>query len=373
MTSQPSSVAVQFPLGGELSTLEPLGRGHINTTFHVQVAGREPRSGFVLQRVNHDVFPNPHQVMENWIRVCDHLRAKLAARNEPDLQRRHASPIPAHDGRPYHRDETGAYWRLLPFIEESRTLEGPVSPAQAFEAARAFAHFVRDLLDLPGSPLHITIPDFHDLDSRQADLRDSVRANAMERAEAATREIEACNHWCQVVQSDLNSIGTREIPRRNVHHDGKINNLLFDAEEREALCVIDLDTVMEGTVLSDFGELARTVCCPQPEAVSDLSLLHFDPTLFRALAAGYLSGGADFLSAQEIRALPIAGPLMTLMNAVRFLTDHLNGDTYFPVAHEGQNMERCRAQLRRVELFQEHRNVIEQAVRDAAIDFALPR
>ena len=347
-------VVAHFEIPGRLVAIEPFGSGHINATFlaHTDVGGEAAR--FVLQRVNGEVFPDPVALMENWVRVAEHLRTRKASRSEGDLERCCVVPVRARDGRAYHIDADGALWRALPFIERSRSYDTVESAASVFEAARAFGAFASDLSDVPGAPLHVTIESFHDLGLRFEALNDAVAANPHDRAETVGTEIDRLTRWFDTLDRSLLDCGADALPRRTFHHDCKINNILFDEATDEALCVIDLDTVMAGTVLSDFGELVRTATCRAPEDEINLAAMQLDCDLYEALARGYLIGAAEFLTAAELEALPLAGPALSLMNALRFLTDFILCDVYFRVQHEGHNLERARAQLRMVELLYEH-------------------
>jgi Ser/Thr protein kinase RdoA (MazF antagonist) len=299
------------------------------------------------------------------VRVTHHLREKLREHGLPQPERRCLQLVAARDGSPFHVDAAGGVWRTFRFLEGTRGFDAIESPAQAFEAARAFGAFAAMLADLPPPPLHATIPHFHDLGRRLEAFEAAVRSDAYGRAVAAGAEVTALRQSIADLERELAALDVAALPRRVVHHDCKLNNLLFDEESGEALCVIDLDTVMAGNLLSDFGELVRTGACPAPEDERDLARVHFDLALFEALARGYLAGIGRLLSEHERRALPLAGRLFGLMNAVRFLTDHLTGDVYFRIRREGHNLDRARAQLRLAERMLEHadrmREIVERA------------
>jgi Ser/Thr protein kinase RdoA (MazF antagonist) len=338
-----------FAIEGSFVAGGPHGSGHIHDTFVAtwQHAGRATR--FVHQRLNTHVFRDPAAVMRNLERVTAHVRASLAREGVRDLERRCLSLVPARDGSSSWRDGEGRVWRTFRFVEGARTRDVPGDPGVAFQAARAFADFAARLADLDPRELAVTIPRFHDLASRVARLDDARRADPLGRAAGAGRELEAASRWAALLAAGLAREGAEALPRRSVHNDCKINNVLLDEASGEALCVIDLDTVMEGTVLFDFGDLVRTAACPAAEDEPDLDAVRFDLGLFEALARGYLAGGAGFLGEAEIAALPLAGSTLALENAVRFLTDHLEGDVYFRIHRPGHNLDRARAQLRLVE------------------------
>lgn len=336
------AVGRAFALPGRFAGASRHGSGHIHDTFVARYDEGGKARRFVHQRLNTRVFRDPEGLMANVARVTGHLRARLAARGVPDLERRALRLQSAADGRLFHVDADGSYWRTTPYLEGTRSVDAVESPDQAHEAARAFGHFAALLSDLPAPPLAETIPHFHDLARRLAALEAAVRADPCGRAAGVASELALVRERHGALARELTAAG--ELPRRVVHNDCKINNLLLDAASGEGLCVVDLDTVMEGTLLCDFGELVRTGTCRAPEDERELARIQFDLGLFESLARGYLAGFSG-LDEAELRALPLAGPLLTLENAVRFLTDHLEGDGYFRIRRPGHNLERARAQL----------------------------
>jgi Ser/Thr protein kinase RdoA (MazF antagonist) len=355
----------RFAIEGRFVAGAAHGSGHIHDTFVAAYQGEGRRVRFVHQRLNTNVFRDPAAVMRNLERVTDHVRATLAREGAQDLERRCLTLVPTRDGRSSCRDDEDRVWRTFRFIEGARTLDSPDGPAVAFETARAFADFAARLADLDPRELSVTIPHFHDLAKRFADLEAALREDPCGRARSVVAEAAAAGRGVDRTLRALEAETASALPRRSVHNDCKINNVMLDAASGEAVCVIDLDTVMEGTVLFDFGDLVRTAACPSPEDAVDLAAMRFDLALFEALARGYLAGGAGFLGEAEIAALPLAGSLLALENAIRFLTDHLRGDAYFRIHREGHNLDRARAQLRLVELMgeaaDETRRVVERA------------
>jgi Ser/Thr protein kinase RdoA (MazF antagonist) len=361
------SLGGRFRIEGEFLGARAHGSGHIHDTFVAEYVVDGAPSRFVLQRLNTRIFRDPVALCNNTVRISDHLSRKLAARGVPDRERRCLAVIPARDDRPFCVDEEGRYWRAFRFIEGTRTCDTVEDPAQANRAARRFGEFAADLVDLPEPPLAVTIPDFHDLGQRFAQLQEAVRADSHGRATTVAAEIASASRWYDDLERALAETAFSALPRRAVHNDCKLNNVLFDAETGDGLCVIDLDTVMEGTVLCDFGELVRSGTCRSPEDERDLASMVFDLELFSALTAGYLAGTADFLTEAEREILPLAGPDLTLENAIRFLADHLSGDVYFRIHREGHNLDRARAQLRLVELMMERLEDARRAVEAARV------
>jgi Ser/Thr protein kinase RdoA (MazF antagonist) len=332
-----------FALSGRLRAGSRHGSGHIHDTFVVtyEEAGRLRR--YVHQRLNTAIFREPEQLMQNLLRVTRHLRARLEAQGVGDAERRTLRLVPARDGRPFHVDAGGRYWRTTHYVEGTRSVDGIESATQALEVARAFGAFAGLLGDLGPPPLAESIPHFHDLGRRVAALERAAARDACGRARAVAAELDDALRQHAVVERALGELGP--LPRRVVHNDCKVNNLLLDERSGEGICVIDLDTVMEGTLLCDFGELVRTGACAAAEDERDLARIDFDLERFAALARGYRAGLESAIGEAERRALPLAGPTLALENGVRFLTDHLEGDLYFRIHRGGHNLDRARAQL----------------------------
>jgi Ser/Thr protein kinase RdoA (MazF antagonist) len=353
-----AALAALLP-GHALEAAERHGRGHIHDTYVATCRGADGvRARWLVQRVNTHVFGDPDALARNLERVTRHLRAALRARGVADAERRSLAPVAGRDGATLQRDAEGRPWRAFPFIERTRSLAAPESPAQAGAAARAFGAFVADLADLPPDEIAETIPHFHDLASRVDALARAESADAHGRAAGGADELAAARSFA----ARLAGPGDAALPRRVVHNDCKLDNLLLDAESGEALCVVDLDTVMPGLTWFDFGELVRTAACRAPEDETVPSRIRFEPALFAALVDGYVAGARGLLTGAEIDALARAGPRMALENAVRFLADHLDGDRYFRVARPGQNLDRARAQLRRVERMLDAEREIRAAI-----------
>jgi hypothetical protein len=332
-----------FAVDGECVAVAALKRGHIHDTLVATWRTREGMRRVVHQRVNTHVFRDPDALMQTWLRVTEHVRAALAREGQPDLERRCLRAIRTRSGALLQRDAHGALWRAFPFIEGARSFDVPDHPARAREAARAFGAFAAQLADLDPATVPESIPHFHDFARRVAAFDDAARADAHGRAPAPARRL------ASEVEGALASSGAGALPRRVVHNDCKLNNVLFDEATGEALCVIDLDTVMPGTVLADFGDLARTAACPAPEDEPDLARVRIDAALYEALVRGYLAGAGALLAPVEIALLPLAGPLIALETGIRFLTDHLSGDLYFRIHRPGHNLDRARVQLRLTE------------------------
>jgi Ser/Thr protein kinase RdoA (MazF antagonist) len=350
------AVARQFQIAGEFLEAAPYGSGHINDTYCVVFNQGGTRVRYIFQRINHNIFKQPVALMENVQRVTAHLAAKVSG--EADASRRVLTLIPARDGAAFFRDDSGNVWRAYIFIEAARGYDAVENPAQALAAAKAFGKFQKLLADLPAPRLNDTIPDFHHTPKRFATLEKAIAADAVNRAKLAKPEIEfALRHKliCGVLLD-------AKLPERVTHNDTKFNNVLLDDATGEGICVIDLDTVMPGLALYDFGDMVRTTTSPAKEDERDLSKVTMQFPMFEALARGYLSSAADFLTPAEKKFLPFSGKLITFEIGIRFLTDFLAGDVYFKVHREGHNLDRCRTQFKLVESIEQQEEKMNQLV-----------
>jgi len=330
-----AAVARQFELDGAVSTVEPIEVGIINATFLVRgVVAR-----YVVQRLNAGVFRNPEAVMGNVERVTAHLAGKAASGGGRALRL-----VRTVDGGGWVK-EGGSYWRCYDYVEGCKTVNVIETLGQAREAGRAFGEFLRLVGDLPVEELVETIPQFHDTMSRYERLMQAAARDVCGRAGAVGRELAAIRQRKPLAArfQDLEARG--EIRRRVVHNDTKINNVMFDAVSGEAVCVIDLDTVMPGLALHDFGDLVRSATNPAAEDERELARVVPRMDVFGAIAEGFLAAAGDILTQREREELAIAPQVLALELAARFLTDHLEGDGYFQIQRAGQNLDRCRAQL----------------------------
>jgi Ser/Thr protein kinase RdoA (MazF antagonist) len=261
--------------------------------------------------------------------------------------------VPARNGRSWHTDADGNHWRCYLFIERATTYDRIETAAQACEAAKAFGLFQQQLSDLPPPRLHETIPDFHHSRSRFDALRAAVEADPHNRAAAAQPEIEFCLRRETMVDVLLGLHARGAMPERVTHNDTKLNNVMLDDVTGEGVCVIDLDTVMPGLALYDFGDMCRTACSPTAEDERDLTKVEARMDIFEALVRGYLTTAGGFLNATEQEMLPFAARLITFEIGIRFLTDHLLGDRYFKIHRDNHNVDRARVQFKLVESFEQ--------------------
>ncbi|WP_446775676.1 phosphotransferase enzyme family protein [Macellibacteroides fermentans] len=335
------AILKQFAIDEDMVSAVPFGNGHINDTLKVTNSKGEIK--YILQRINHHIFTNVDMLQNNIFTVTSHIREKLVARGEQDVDRKVLTFIPAKDGKLYHFDGD-SYWRVCLFIPRSKSFE-EVTPQLSYEAGKAFGDFQTMLSDLPADALGETIPNFHNMEFRLKQFRDAVEANAAGRLEEVkdlVAEIEKrAKDMC--IQEELYREG--KLKKRTNHCDTKVNNIMFD-EEGKVLCVIDLDTVMPGFVLSDIGDFIRTGANTGAEDDENLDNVEVNLEIFEAYTRGYMETAKAFLTPQEIKLLPYGGRLLTYMQTVRFLTDYINGDTYYKIHSPKHNLIRTKAQFK---------------------------
>ena len=357
------AVVSAFPLLGQYRSGSHYGSGHINDTFAVVLDQAGTSVRYLLQRVNDRVFTNVPALMENIQRVTAHATKRAGeASGDPDASRRSLTLVPARDGLPYHRDEHGGWWRCYLFIEHARTYDVVNTPQQATAAARAFGEFQRLLVDLPGRRLNETIPFFHHTRHRFGALQRAVEADSHGRAAQARNEIAFALERESLADVLLNLQERGEIPERVTHNDTKFNNVMLDDATQSAICVIDLDTVMPGIALNDFGDMVRSATNSAAEDERDLSLVHARLPIFEALVEGYLSAARPFLNDAELAHLAISGQVITFEIGIRFLTDYLAGDTYFKTKRANHNLERAANQFALVRSLEAQQSVLESVV-----------
>ena len=335
------AVAPRFAIEGRYLESTPHGSGHIHETFRGRFDLGGHRRSVVFQRLNHKVFPDPHALMHNLLAVTALLRASHAS----NATRRVLQPIVTRSGEFLHRDTDGEFWRCFEFIGGSRSIDCVTGAGEAFAVAAAFGDFSKRLATARLELVEL-IPGFHDTAARLAHLERAAALDAKGRRSAVGPELRLVEQFALLSSVLGDALAHGRIPVRIAHNDAKINNVLFDADSGEALCVVDLDTVMPGTPLFDFGDLVRTASCRAPEDATELDTVEMDPELHAALCEGYLSGASGSLLENEIALMPVAAVLISFETGVRFLSDYLNGDVYFRVHHAEQNLHRARCQLR---------------------------
>jgi hypothetical protein len=350
-------IVKSFVSGDEIY-VAPLGAGHINDSYKVSVDGEE----FVLQKINHAIFKNVPELQNNILRVTTHIRTKLEEKGVTDIERRVLNLIPACDGKYYYRDGEGNYWRLMDFIKDSKSFDS-ISPELAEKTGEAFGEFQSMLADLPGGPLYEIIPDFHNIESRLATFRESVRKNPAGRLSEVRGLVDEIEKRAEEMCLPERLHREGRLPKRTNHCDTKVNNVLFDAEGKEVLCVVDLDTVMPGYVLSDFGDFMRTGANNGQEDDTELDKVSINLAVFEAYTKGYLRTAKGFLTDVEIENLALGAKLLTYMQTVRFLTDYIDGDIYYKTKSAKHNLERSLAQFKLLRSMEENYSQMQETVK----------
>ena len=360
------SIVDGFAIPGAYLESHPYGGGHINDTFVAAFSQAGTRLRYIFQRINERIFTDPAALMENIERVTNEAQRQLLEAGVPDRSRRSLRVIPSIDGLPYFRDGVGKFWRAYLFIEGARTYDIIKDEAQAYEAARAFGQFQGLVSNLPGPRLHETIPNFHHTRSRYDRLRHAVDNDVKGRLASVKSEWQAIRERENLVDVLIDLQAQGEIPERVTHNDTKLNNVMIDDTTETGICVIDLDTVMPGLALYDFGDMVRTATSPALEDEKDLSKVRMQMPMFEALVRGYLSTAGGFLNEAELSHLAFSGKLIALEIGIRFLTDYLEGDTYFKIKHTDHNLDRCRTQIALVRSIEEQEDAMNELVREVS-------
>lgn len=332
-----------FDFSGTYLREQHCSNGHINDTSRVVYQENGKEVSYIHQRINHNVFKNIPAVMENIVHVTRYQRQKLESAGCADIDRRVLTLIYTRDGKDFFRDDDGMYWRTFRFIENARGYEVANANNQLFEAGKAFGSFQQQLSDLPHE-LHETIPDFHHTPNRFKAFQRALEEDSMNRAADARELIDYTLANQEITGKIVALLDSGELPVRVTHNDTKLNNVLIDNDTGEGICVVDLDTVMSGTILYDFGDLVRAATCNLPEDARDVSGVCVDMSAFEAILRGYLNSASGFLSDKELELLPFSAQLISLELGMRFLTDFLSGDSYFKIHRPGQNLDRCNRQ-----------------------------
>ena len=342
------------------SEIDPYGDGHINDTYRVK------GQNYILQRINSNVFKKPYEVMENIEAVTEFLREKIAAAGgDPD--RETLTLIKTVDGENLYKADEENYFRVYKFIEGAKTYNRVESPEQFYNAAKAFGKFQTMLADFPADKLHETIPQFHYTPNRVQQLRDAIKNDVAGRAASVQKEIEFALARADEADTVIKAMEDGSVPLRVTHNDTKLNNVMLDEKTGEGVCVIDLDTVMPGSMLYDYGDALRFGASTAAEDETNLSKVWFDVNLFKQFSLGYLEEMKDVITEKEIELMPFAAKLLTYECGIRFLADYLNGDTYFKIHREHHNLDRARTQLKLVadieNKTEEMKSIIEDLVK----------
>ena len=339
--------------------------GHINHTYFLRINGGERPGHHVLQKINGNIFKKPEQVMENIDKVTSHIRNKYE-KTGIDPLRRVLTLVPTVTDEKWFIDDKNTVWRTYLFIEKATTYDVAQSPDQAYQAAKAFGEFSSLLSDLPIDQLHETIPDFHNTPKRFEQFEQALANASPERVASAKSEIDFAKSRKGITSKLVDCLKDGSMKLKVTHNDTKLNNVMIDDRSGEGVCVIDLDTVMPGLALYDFGDCVRTATPTGEEDERNLDLIEMDINMFEALVRGYLDSAGESLSPKEIELLAFSGKLITYEIGLRFLADHLNGDVYFKTHRENHNLERARVQFKLVKSMEEQEEAMNEIVRKYA-------
>lgn len=333
-----------FSVAGKFVEFYPIDDGHINDTLTVvyNVDGMEMRH--LLQRINTAVFKNPDELMANVDCVTSFLRDKIiAAGGDPEREALYCKPT--RTGKKYYTDPKGRVWRLYNFVENSYSNNTIESPEVFFNAGKAFGEFQRQLADFPIDTLYETIPDFHNTGKRYRNLVNAIEADAKGRVKYLGEEIEFCRAHRNETYVLTGKTVIGDLPVRVTHNDTKLNNILFDKTTNEPLCIVDLDTVMPGLSLYDFGDAIRFGANTTTEDDKNVNNVSLDLGLYEQYVRGFLTSAGQSLVDEEVKLLPFSAKMMTLECGMRFLTDYIEGDVYFKIHYPDHNLVRCHTQF----------------------------
>lgn len=320
----------------------PYGNGHINDTYL-----REGNPGYILQRINTNVFKDPNSVMENIVNVTEYLRAEIV-KNGGDPERETMNVIKTKLGKNCYMADSSNYFRMYKFVSNSVSFDTAEDLSLLFEAGKSFGKFQRMLDGFDAGLLHETIVDFHNTPKRIEQLEAAIKKNYENRAERVSAELDAAKKYSKYASLITDAMADGSVPSRVTHNDTKLNNVLFDKDTHKGICVIDLDTVMPGSILYDFGDALRFGASSGAEDETDLSKIYFDLEKYKSFSEGFLGEVGECLTKREIELLPESVIIMTYECGIRFLADYLNGDVYFKIHRENHNLDRARTQLKLV-------------------------
>ncbi|MEN8241106.1 MAG: aminoglycoside phosphotransferase family protein [Chloroflexota bacterium] len=361
-TQQITAILDNFQLEGLFHEINPISSGHIHSSFLVTFNSVIDPQKFILQRVNTHVFPESEPLINNIRLVTDHLRKQVASRGKNSATCV-VEMIPTQEGDFLLKQPNGDLWRMFTNIDHADTFELVENEKQVYQAGLAIGDFIFSLADFPVEQLIDTIPMFHHTPSRFKDFLAVMKADRIGRAQEVREEIGFVLERQEITAALVNMLDSGELPLRVIHNDTKISNVLFDRQSGDSICMIDLDTVMPGTSLYDFGDAARTMTATAAEDERDLSLVDFNQAYFEKLTAGFIHGMQDSLTPGELKMIPESAILMTLECGIRFLGDFLDGDRYFHTEYDDHNLVRARVQFKLVERMEANLDFMHNAVK----------
>ncbi len=341
-----SEIVKHFNIDGDLIEYNIYGSGHINNTYLVlcRIDGKIEK--YIFRKINSSIFKKPEFVVENAVYITNHIRQKLENQNEKNIHDKVLTFKKTRDNKYFYSDKNGEVWTVNLFFDSAYTVDFVSNEVQAYNAAKAFGNFQKLLIDIDTTQLKTTLPDFHNWEKRRIDFLHSINKD-IQRTEKASEEISFLTDekYQSIITNFNNLLSSGELPVRITHNDTKINNVMLSKKSDEPMAVIDLDTVMPGSLLYDFGDMVRSFCSPVPEDEKDRDKIKFRVDIFRALTDAYLSEVRDFITPGEVNNLIAGAELLIYVQAIRFLTDFLQGDIYYKTAYEDHNLVRTRNQI----------------------------
>ena len=351
------NIIKQFEIKGEVENIRPLKIGHINDSFIVETKGDAP--SYFLQKINHHIFKNVAGLQRNIQLVTDHLRMKLKEQGVTDVESKVLQLVSTKNGELYYEDKDGSYWRAYVNIEETKSYDA-ITPELACLAGEAFGNFQCMLSDIDTTQLIETIPNFHNMEFRLEEFRQAVKNNAAGRLAETQWMADEIEKRAEEMCAPERMFREGKLVKRINHCDTKVNNMLFDKND-QVTCIVDLDTVMPGFVLSDFGDFMRTAANTGAEDDADLDNINVNLDIFEAYTKGYLKK-ATFLSDAELNNLAFGAKLLSYMQTTRFFTDYLNGDTYYKIQSPDHNWQRTKAQFKLLQSQEENFEKMKEIV-----------
>jgi len=355
-----AGIITHFNIEGADFDVTPFGSGHINDTFLVKSKTGNYRT-YLLQKINHFVFKDIDGLMNNMVLVVNHLKEKISQKPGGNPEKEALTLVPCNNGKYYYKDDQGNYWRMTYFLEDTRSYDLVTTAKQAYQGGVAFGQFQYLLADLDPAEIVDVIPDFLNIEKRLRDFNNAVANDKVDRLKTVVSEVEYLSSWSNAM-NDILKLGKAGIlPLRITHNDTKFNNILLD-KNNDIQCVIDLDTVMPGYVAYDFGDAIRSIINTAVEDEKDLDAIQLNIPLFTEFTKGYLSETLSFLTEPELKSLIKGVMLLPYMQAVRFLTDYIEGDVYYKTHFPDHNLQRTRAQIQLFKILELNRSKLSDIV-----------
>lgn len=334
-----------FLIYGDFKEAKPFGNGNINDTYLVSYRQAGLNARYIIRKINKYVFKKPEIVVNNSVNISAHIKNELLKSGEENISMKTMTFVKSRDNKYFVTDENDDYWCAVLYFEGAYTIDYVQNAEQAYKAAYAFGNFQKLIINADVNKYGETIPGFHNLPSRIEALKNAVAADVAGRVKEVSAELDEVEKNMGISEQFTKLINSKELPVRITHNDTKINNVMLDKTTYEGLCVIDLDTVMPGIILNDFGDMVRTSTSPVTEEEKDFSKVYLQIDIFEALTKGYLKPLSNIVTKMELNNLVFGAKLIVFEQAVRFISDYIAGDVYYPVAYETNNLVRAKNQF----------------------------